>query len=203
MLRGIRLLLTTAAVTLAAVAVNAEITVKNAVRSMPYDMILPLSQSTLSDLIEYYEAAQYAKTLPNEFKGEARIKELGPTHAVIQTGTARELTLILLETKSDTVYAVIETLETPTKDSRLSIFSSDWQPSAKLWKEPKAKDWLNSYGKKNRKAFEQEVPYILAEYDFDPESGILTLTNRSKENKFMRSALRYKWTAKGFKLLKE
>lgn len=203
MLRGIRIFITTAAVLIAAVSVRAEISAKNVLRNMPDSIILPLTQSTLSDLIEYYEAAQKEKTLINELRGNAQILELDSIHAIIKTGNARTLTLNILPAKSDTVFAITETLETPIKDSQLTIYNTDWQVQDKMWKEPKAKDWLNDFGKKNRKEFEQEVPYILAEYTFDSANGILTLTNRSEENKYMLANLRYQWTPKGFKLIKK
>ena len=203
MLRVIRTLLATAAVFIAAVVVRADITAKDALRTMPDSILEPLTQKVLSDLTAYYEASQREKTMENSLGGEAKILTLEASHALIRTGTARTLTFDILTTKSDTVYAVIETFETPVKDSRLTIYNKKWEPQLKLWKEPKSKDWLNPYGRKHRSAFEQDVPYILAEYAFDSETGILTLTNRSKENDYMLAQLRYQWTPKGFKFIKD
>lgn len=202
MLRVIRTLSITAAILIAAVSVRAEITAKEALRTMPDSILAPLTQKVVSDLTEYYEASQREKTLSNALGGEARILTLEAQHVKVQTGTSRTLTIDILATKSDTVYAVIETLETPEKDSRLTVYNTKWQPQPKLWKEPGSKNWLNSFGRKNRTKFEQDVPYILAEYTFDSSNGILTLTNRSKENKYMHAELQYQWTSKGFKLIK-
>ena len=202
MQQSIRNFLATAAMLIVAVAAHSEITIKDVLRSVPDSIVIPLTRSVLSDLIEYFEVSQNEKTLANELRGEAQILEMDSIHAKIKTGNARTLTFNILTTKSDTVFAVIETLETPINDSQLTIYDNRWEPQTKLWKEPKSKDWLNDYGKKNRADFEHEVPYILAEYTIDPITSILTLTNRSKENKFMLSELRYKWTKKGFKIIK-
>jgi hypothetical protein len=203
MLKGIKILLTAAAMVLSGAAASAEITASDVLRNIPKSVILPLSSGKLNDLIEYYLAGQHNKTLLNEFNEEAQIIELTANHTYIKTGNSRSVTLHILPTKqSEVCFLVIETFETPIKDSKLTIYSTEWETLPKLWSEPKAKTWLNNFGKKNRKEFEQEVPYILAEYSFNDSTKVLTLSNQSKDNKFTLAKLRYQWTPKGFKQIK-
>lgn len=182
---------------------HAEFTAESALLSMPAEVIAPALPQTVADLVEYARSGRFDHTEANRMGGRVQITALSPMRAQLLTGTGRTLTLNLLPAAGDTVIALTETLEIPQADSRLTVYSRSWAPLPKLWKEPKAADWLTEQGRKNRQAFADSVPFIVADYVFDPASGILTLTNRSESRKYMRSELHYSWTPKGFKKLKE
>lgn len=172
----------------------AELPAVGALRNAPSALLVPLEQRTVRDLIDYALAGMMTHTELNLLGSEARILALDSAKVELQTSPGRVLTLHLLPLKKKTVYCVIETLGGDFSDSSLSIFDSDWNPMPKLWSEPAASAW--------GKIDSQEPPIVMAEYSFDPASGILTLTNTGEDREKMLPTLRYVWTDKGFKPLK-
>ena len=173
----------------------AELPAAGALRNAPTALLIPLEQRTVRDLIDYALAGMMTHTEPNLLGSEARILALDSAKVEVQTSPGRVLTIHLLPLKKKTVYCVIETLGGDFTDSSLTLYDSDWTPLPKLWSEPAASAW--------GKIDSQEPPIVMAEYSFDPTSGILTLTNTGEEREKMLPFLRYVWTAKGFKPLKQ
>ncbi|MCM1309433.1 MAG: DUF3256 family protein [Bacteroides sp.] len=176
-----------------AIAACAEFTATDALTSAPEEVRGPLSASKLADLVEYARAGMLSHTEKNAVGTEARFWHLDGVRAELQTGPGRTLTLQLLPVKNDTVIAVIETLTSQQPDSRMTIYSRNWVPQPKLWKEPKPSEW----GKVD------PLPILLVEYTYSADSGTLTLTNHSEEKDRMLPSMHYRWTAKGFKRIKE
>lgn len=166
-----------------------------ALRSAPSTLLAPVSQRTVRDLLDYASAGMMTHTESNAVGSEARILALDSAAVEIQTSPGRVLTIHLLPLKNDTAYCVIETIAGDFTDSRLTVYSSDWTPLPKLWSEPAASAWGKVPG--------GEAPIIMAEYTFDPSTGILSLVNTSELREKMTPVLRYRWTAKGFKPVKK
>lgn len=173
----------------------AEHSAVGALRNAPSSLLIPLEQRTVRDLIDYAQAGMLTHTEPNLLGSEARILALDSARVELQTSPGRVLSIQLLPLKKTTVYCVIETLSGDFTDSALTIYDTDWNPLPKLWQEPAASTW----GKVDL----PEPPIVMAEYSFDPTSGILTLTNTSEHREKMLPTLTYVWTAKGFKPLKK
>ncbi|MBD5425808.1 MAG: DUF3256 family protein [Bacteroides sp.] len=173
----------------------AETTATGALRSAPSELLAPVSRRTVRDLIDYAHAGMMTHTEPNILGSEARIMALDSAMVELQTSPGRTLTIHLLPLKADTAFCVIETIAGDFTDSHLTVYSSDWTPQPKLWSEPQASAWGTVNG--------NEAPIIMAEYTFDPSTGILTLVNTSELRDQMIPALRYRWTAKGFKPVKK
>lgn len=173
----------------------AETSAVGALRNIPSQLLLPLEQRTVRDLIDYAQAGMMDHTEPNLLGSAARITALDSTHVELQTSPGRVLSIRLLPLKKSVVYCVIETLKGDFSDSALSLYDTDWNPLPKLWQEPAASDW----GKVDL----PEPPIVMAEYSFDPTLGVLTLTNTSEHREKMRPSLTYVWTAKGFKPMKK
>lgn len=192
-LRLRRTLLLAALVMAAGIRSYADFTAAEALKSAPSLLLGPLSHSKVADLVEYANAGMISHTEKNAVGAEARIVELDSMHARLQTGPGRELTFDLLPLKGDTVIAVIETLTSQVADSRMTIYSRTWQPRPKLWAEPQASDW----GKLD------EVPTVMARYSYSPHTRTLTLTNTSELKQRMTPELRYQWTQRGFRKLKD
>ena len=189
----LKALLAAAALGVAAFAAHADFIVADAVVSAPEQVRGPLSKQKLADLVEYARAGMSRHTERNAAGSEARILAIDSVSARVQTGPGREVTLQLLPVKNDTVIAVIETLTSQVADSRMTIYARNWTPLPKLWKEPKPSEWGRV----------DPLPILLVEYAYAPESGILTLTNNSEDKEKMLGRMRYKWTPKGFKKIKE
>ncbi len=79
--------------------------------------------------------------------------------------------------------AVITTVATPAPDSRMTVYSSDWNRdlTAQVFKKPTLDMWLTPEGKKNRAEVDMNVPFMLVSYNYDPASQTLTLNNNVKQ----------------------
>lgn len=199
-----------AALLIAAVpAAQARLTAGRALLSAPVQVTAPLLPDTSGELMEYADAGRINHKLRSAFGAQSSIVAIDSMQVTVQTDSAQTLSLTLLPMKGDTIIAVIQTLTveqanrpaTHVNDSRLTIYSRQWQPLPKLWSEPGIKQWLNDEGRRNRQKAEDSNPFIMAEYSLDPKTGILTLFNRSEKQQYLETFLRYKWTGKGFKLI--
>ncbi len=165
--------------------------VAKALRTAPAQVVMPVGQRAVRDLLDYASAGMLSRPVINAMGGEASILAIDSTRLELQTGPGRVLTVQMMPLKKDSVICVIETIKSDFADSQLKVYDRNWQPLPKLWSEPAPSAW--------GKVDAQEAPIVMAEYSLDPASGILTLTNTSEERAKMRPALRYQWSAKGFK----
>lgn len=181
----------------------ARLTAERALLTAPPQVIAPLLPETAHDLLDYARDGRLNRSLPSAFGAKSSILAIDSLQVALQLDSAQTLTLTLLPLKGDTIIAAISTLSVAasTADSRMTLYSSRWEPLSGLWKEPDFKLWLNDEGIKNRQKAEDSVPFIMAEYALDPTSGILTIYNRSENQQYLKPFLRYKWNGKAFKPL--
>lgn len=203
-------LLTVIILAVTPIVTAAQLTVARALRSAPFELLAPLPMSTLSSMLDIAESGVDSHVDQNLMLGECKIEHFDSLGISLTTGNSRRLDVYLLPAGHDTVIAVIETLHTSAgPDAHMTLWDRNWHPALKFWKEPKTSGWLSDAGKKNRAVFERNVDFILADYSFNPDSGVLTLTNRtaavqsseqqSATQDLMLPMLRYVWTSKGFK----
>lgn len=170
-----------ALLTLLPSALSAQLTAEKALLSMPGRLLAPVS------------AAELTREM------SSRLNRLSDTGIELKADSGYTLQLHLLPARKDTVIAVIETIDTPIPDSRLTLYSRSWSPLPALWTEPQASDWLTPAGRKDRAAAVESAPFILAEYLFDATAGILTLKNRTENQSYLIPELKYRWTPRGFR----
>lgn len=192
----------------------ARLTASQALLSAPAELILPVPSSAVEQMLSLADAGVESPAVPNLMNSESKLERLDSVHARLATGGGRVLDFYVLPSaKGDTAIAVIETLTTVGgPDSRMSVYSRDWQPLNKAWNEPRAQQWLTPAGRKARIEFERNVPFMLGRYDFDPATMTLTITNgtdsvldpdrRKGAAGLMLPTLRYRWNGKAFKALK-
>lgn len=169
--------------------------VAGVLRSAPAQLLMPVGGRALRDLLDYASAGMLSRSVLNIAGREASILAIDSTRVELQTGPGRVLTVQMMPLKKDSVICVIETLKSDFADSQLKVYDRNWQPLPKLWAEPAPSAW--------GKVDAQEPPIVMAEYSLDPASGILTLINTSEEREKMRPTLRYQWSTKGFKPIKD
>mgnify|MGYP000772613697 FL=1 len=113
----------------------------------------------------------------------------------------------LLPTGNDTIIAVIQTVATPAHDSHVNFYSRTWQElKGNYFTPPVMNDWLTDSGKKNDGEVSAMVPFMLAEYVYDPATSTLSLTNNLKEflspdvyqlvADYLKPSLIYRWDGK-------
>lgn len=188
---------------LAATAAQGQFTAEKALLSAPLQVTAPMLPDTARDLMDYAHEGRLNHPLRGAFGAQSRLVSVAPMQLVAQPDSAQTLTLTLLPMKGDTIICAIETLQSTAADSRLTLYSRQWQPLPKLWIEPGIKDWLNDAGLRNRQKAEDSAPFIMAEYSLDPATGILTIYNRTENQQYLKPFLRYQWNGKAFKPLKK
>ena len=93
----------------------------------PGTLFNSLTYSARYELLNKFKQNKSDEVLNNFQTNETRILKLSEKHLVVATSSSRtvELKLIALP-KNDTVLAVLETVSTPVKDSRLSFYDLNW-----------------------------------------------------------------------------
>ena len=85
-----------------------------------------LTRTNRLDLVDYYNSGQQV-AVPNNLAGEARLLELDSAYIKVQTSAGRVVEMRLRTAGKDTVVTVIETVQTPIPDSRLTQWNVHWQ----------------------------------------------------------------------------
>ncbi len=146
----------------------ARFSAKDALMTAPAAAIGYINKTERLDMADYLDAGLTDHSVRNRRNGQSRLTELTDSTFVIENGEVQTITARLLAGKSDTLIAIIETLKTPAKDSKLTVYNKAWQPVSKAWREPTTKDW----GKFSAK-------FLLTEYTLKGDT--LTLTDRTAE----------------------
>ena len=110
------------------------------------DLFNSLSLTTRYELLNNYGRDDKSEVLNNLHTNESRITRLTPDHMIIATSAGKTIELKLLQrSKNDTVIAVIETVATPYKDSRLSFYNTKWErlESAEFIIMPTVEDFIS------------------------------------------------------------
>ena len=107
--------------------------------------IFPLLTSTNRlDMVDYYNSGQVVD-INNNLMGESRLVELDSTYLKVQTSVSRVVEMHMRVVGKDTVLTVIETVNTPVPDSRLTQWNSHWQryTSDRLFVMPAIDDFIS------------------------------------------------------------
>lgn len=193
---------------LAPVAMHA-LTAREAFVSAPKRIIPLIDNNTRLDMLDYFSSGM--KTASNNaLNGKSSVTALSDAAISINLTDASTIDIAVLPCGNDTVIAVIKTVATPAPDSKLSVYSKDWNTdlTASSFTKPLLKDWLTSEGRKNQATVESTVPFLLVGYSFDPATMTLTLTDNTASfmpadvfatvSKFISPKLVYKWNGRKF-----
>lgn len=172
--------------------------------------ILPLLDNTARlDMLDYYNSGMSNST-DNNLGGGSAITGRGAERMDLKITDASTMELALLPAQNDSLIVVISTVMTPVADSKISVFSSDWKQNltGKVIRVPELDDWLTPAGKKHKADVMQIVPFMLVEYDYNPETQILTFTNNTHHfvgdeiyqivEGYLYPKMVYKWSGKNF-----
>lgn len=179
--------------------------------SAPRSIFPLLDRNTRLDMIDYFRSG-LSNASKNNLDGTSAITALTPSTITIKLTAASSADIVILPCGSDSIVALISTVNTPVPDSKLAIYSSDWaiNLTPKMFKTPQLNDWLTDQGHKNASQVTDLVPFMLVSYSVDPDSGILTLTNNTASflsddiaqivAPFFKTNLKYSWNGKRFTL---
>ncbi len=159
-------------------------------------------------MIDYYNSGS-ATASKNVMQGQSRITALSPMSVSVSVTSGSECQIALLPMRGDTAIVCIETVMTPTPDSRVSVYDRDWKPlSGSSFAMPAVSAWLTPEGKKQADVVESQVPFMLASAQYSPETDTLVLTNRLSDflsddvyglvKPYLLPSITYKWNSSRF-----
>lgn len=188
--------------------VGAQITASSAFADAPQSVFPLLDRNTRLDMIDYFNNGMSTPSA-NLLNGKSRVTSITPMKLGVEMTDASTYEIAVLPAKSDTLVAVISTVATPTPDSRMTIYSRDFnEVPGSAFVRPEVKDWLTPEGKKNSAEVDILVPFMLVSYSYDPDSRTLTLTNNTGKflsadvyeivKPYLMETLTYQWDGSKF-----
>lgn len=174
------------------------------------EAVMPmLDKNARLDMIDYYSAG-VSKASANRLAGSARIVEMTDTSATLMLTDSISCQLFVLNPSSPSpVIGIITTYAWPLPDSSVAFYNSRWQPIGGLLPAPRLAQWLTPEGKRLRAKVEEELPFILATYRFNPADQTLVATNNTSRYYTVSDApealgllkpeLAFRWDGKRFK----
>lgn len=181
--------------------------------SAPQNVFPLLDQNTRLDMVDYYKNGMSTPS-QNSLDGRSLITEMTPASLTVKMTDSSAMQIMELKGSKGTVVALISTVATPGLDSNIKFFDSDWKPlsTESYFVKPGWKEWLTDSGRQNQDEVTMQVPFMLASYRIDPESGTLTLTNNLSHfldkalyddlSSYLRPQLVYLWNGKNYTLQK-
>lgn len=181
--------------------------------SAPQNVFPLLDQNTRLDMVDYYKNGMSTPS-QNSLDGRSLITEMTPASLTVKMTDSSAMQIMELKGSKGSVVALISTVATPGLDSNIKFFDSDWKPlpTESYFVKPGWKEWLTDSGRQNQDEVTMQVPFMLASYRIDPESGTLTLTNNLSHfldkalyddlSTYLRPQLVYLWNGKNYTLQK-
>lgn len=177
--------------------------------------VLPLiSKNTRLDMIDYFRAGSDRQSA-NQLDGPARITALERNLIAFEAGSGLRCQMLVIDNyrfdKSAGewvpiyVIGLIETLDTPIPDSKITFYDSKWQPIKGAFTPPRLADWLTTRNKDEIEMVKRTLPFITVEYAFDPQTLAVIATptisryfvaddaEAAKALALLRPAITYRW----------
>ncbi len=204
------LILSTAAIASACCCAHSQTTAAGMLCRTPSPGMFLVDSLTCLDMLDYYRSGS-DRPSASIIGGKARVTGETPMKLSLRLGESSDYTIALLPASADTVVAVIETLDLTVPDSNIRFYDMDWQPVSKpekIFKEPELKQWLTAEGAANRTQVEEKLPFMMWTADYEPETGLLTLTNtmdryfhdddREMLKPLLKEQITFVWNGKSF-----
>lgn len=135
------------------------------------DMFSSLSFSARYQMVNNYSSVEKSEVLNNLQTTESRILKLEYDYMKVATSAGKTVELKLVpQVKNDTVLAVIETVATPVKDSKLSFYDLKWNrlETSRFIKIPQLADFfMPKAPKASCEELERLVNFAMIEMTFD------------------------------------
>jgi len=103
-------------------------TISDFFASEPGKIFPLLTRTNRLDMVDYYNNGQDVDMV-NNLEGTSTFRDLDSTYLMIATSGSRTVEMRLLTSGKDSLIAVIETAKLPVCDSRISFWTTDWQPA--------------------------------------------------------------------------
>lgn len=192
---------------------TAQVTPKSAFSTIPKSIFGFISEDNRLDMIDYFESG-IDKPIVNELGDTARIAALTDSSISVDYAPEATLTLAPISCSGSQIIMLINSLATPTVDSRIQFFTHDWKPidTESIIAIPKLSDWFVKTDKATKAILDSQVEFLTveAQYHSDPSTLILTPTIGDyiapeiveTVTKYLIPQKTYVWTGKKFTLQK-
>ncbi|MDE6642895.1 MAG: DUF3256 family protein [Muribaculaceae bacterium] len=169
-----------------------------------------LSKMKRMDMVDYFTGG-INRASENLLGGKSRILELTPDYIKVELveGGITTTSLIPVTYGKDSLIVVVSNVATPAPDGMVSFYTIDWEQidTKQFFVEPTFDEWLQKgVDKTLRNDLRDAIPFVMAEYSFDPQSKILTLKQTAEQylpkadydkvKNHMLSEIKYRWTGK-------
>ena len=119
-------------------------TLRDVFADEPGKVFTLLPKTTRLDMLDYYDNEQLVSA-KNNMGDESQLIKVDENFLHIRMSATRTVQMLMVPTKKDTLVAVIETFETPAKDSHISFYDAQWCPLVnKHFKMPSLDDFACS-----------------------------------------------------------
>ncbi len=165
------------------------------------DSVVPLLDlNTRLDMLDYYDCgSRTASTNMLEGKSRVTYRDSLTVRYELTERIKGQLSVIPMA-KGDSLIIVITTLATPTPDSEIEIYTTQWQRSGKpVFSAPTMSDWITAAAPP-----EEQAQFMMYSADYDSSTKTLTLTSTmdkycGTEPHWLRRQLIYRFDGKKFK----
>lgn len=149
--------------------------------AMPDAMVPQLEDAWRKDLVDLYNSGKEAK-LKNMMNGMSSLKNLTDNYLLLQVSDNSSIELKLFPLVNNTeIIGMIITVNGPVPDSRISFYTTDWQPlnTNDLFTPPSGDWFIKEDADKQSEAYVTALSYLdmdLIKYSFSPDNFTLTAT---------------------------
>ena len=165
------------------------------------DSVVPLLDlNTRLDMLDYYDCgSRTASTNMLEGKSRVTYRDSLTVRYELTERIKGQLSVIPMA-KGDSLIIVITTLATPTPDSEIEIYTTQWQrPGKPVFRSPTMSDWITAAAPP-----EEQAQFMMYSADYDSSTKTLTLTSTmdkycGTEPHWLRRQLIYRFDGKKFK----
>ena len=144
-------------------------TVRDFFADEPGDLFALLPRTVRLDLIDYYDNGTIVRA-SNNLGNSTRLDTLTDNFLRMHTSDVKTVELRLMRFKSDTIIAVIETIELPAPDSRITFYNKHWYrlKEIKPFKMPTMEDFvLPNIDKAKRRELLEGLAFRVIELRFE------------------------------------
>ncbi len=143
------------------------------------DLFIMLPRTARMDLLDYYDNGQMVAAR-NNLEGGSQLVAVDGNYLSITMSDVKNVQMLLTTSGKDSVIVVIETFDTPTKDSSIKFYDTQWNEaknSAKLFKMPSVLDFLLPQASQEVRQQLQDMPFELISLSLEGD-GHTTLVAR-------------------------
>lgn len=161
-------------------------TIRDFFASEPGNLLALVPKTVRLDMMDYYDSGTIVQANNNMGDG-TRLDTITDNFMRLHTSDVKVLEMKMMKWKNDTILAVVETVEIPVRDSRITFYNKNWVQlrEIKPFKMPTMEDFiLPNVTKEKRRELLASIAFPVIELSFGG-AGFDQLTARHGQDKFL------------------